>query len=268
MSDRIAEDHHKRGIVAAKERNVSTRFLDIASMGAHRGRASQTDCVVLNKSLDRIKCESEHMTDDPKQGAAVARLKSPLRFVEAFIREPLTVGSFWPSSATLSKVVAYSCDFKPHDTVVELGAGTGPITELLQERLGERGSLVMLETSASNIEVLRSRFPRCRIIHDSAENLANHLGGGKAECIISGLAWGNMLPAAQDRIFDAMLCSLATDGQFVAFGYLHAIWYPTTQRFRKRLFRSFDLVETTPIIWRNLPPALVYRCWRKAEPKS
>jgi phospholipid N-methyltransferase len=70
-----------------------------------------------------------------------------------------------------------------------------------------------------------------------------------------------MLPAAQDRIFDAMLNSLAPQGQFVAFGYIHAVWYPTTMRFRRRLFRSFR-VETTPIIWRNLPPAFVYRCWR------
>ena len=93
--------------------------------------------------------------------------------------------------------------------------------------------------------------------------MPRHLGKRRADCIISGLAWGNMLPAAQDRILDATLNSLAPDGQFIAFGYIHAVWYPTTQRFRRLLFRSFGRVETTPIIWRNLPPAFVYRCWRK-----
>ena len=203
-------------------------------------------------------------TNNAKRGAPPAPAlgqKSPLRFVGAFIREPLTVGSFWPSSAALSQVVVDSCDFKPDDTVVELGPGTGAFTEPLLQRLDARGRLLALEISATNIELLRRRFPRCRVIHDSAENLASHLGGGKADCIISGLAWGNMLPAAQDRIFDAMLNSLAPDGQFVAFGYIHAVWYPTTLRFRRRLWRSFSRVETTPIIWRNLPPALVYRCW-------
>ena len=207
-------------------------------------------------------------SNNAKPGASPWRAigqKSPLRFVEAFIREPLTVGSFWPSSAALSQAVVDSCDFKPDDTVVELGPGTGAFTEPLLQRLDQRGRLLALEISATNIELLRRRFPRCRVIHDSAENLASHLDGGKADCIISGLAWGNMLPAAQDQIFDAMLNSLAPDGQFVAFGYIHAVWYPTTLRFRRHLFSCFRRVETTPIIWQNLPPAFVYRCWRKAD---
>jgi phosphatidylethanolamine/phosphatidyl-N-methylethanolamine N-methyltransferase len=80
---------------------------------------------------------------------------------------------------------------------------------------------------------------------------------------VSGLAWGNMFPAMQDRIFKAMLESLAPDGQFVAFAYVHARFYPTTIRFRKLMFGNFKRVELTPIIWRNLPPAYVYRCWRR-----
>ena len=187
---------------------------------------------------------------------------SAFRFVEAFIREPLTVGAFWPSSAELARAVVNNCDFEPWSTVVELGPGTGAFTAPLLQRLDQRGRLLALEISGTNIDLLRRRFPRCRVIHDSAENLAGHLGGGKADCIISGLAWGNMMPAVQDRIFDAMLNSLAPDGQFVAFGYVHAAWFPTTLRFRRRLFRSFERVETTPVIWRNLPPAIVYRCWR------
>jgi phosphatidylethanolamine/phosphatidyl-N-methylethanolamine N-methyltransferase len=202
--------------------------------------------------------------DGNREAAATLAIgeKSSLSFVEAFLREPLTVGSLWPSSATLSRVVADSCDFRPDDTVVELGPGTGAFTGPLLKRLDNRGRLLALEITATNIELLRQSFPRCEVIHDSAEHLARHLHGGKAKCVISGLAWGNMLPATQDRIFDAMLSSLTQDGQFVAFGYVHALWFPTSLRFRRRLFRSFERVETTPVVWRNLPPAIVYRCWR------
>ena len=175
----------------------------------------------------------------------------------------MTVGAFWPSSAALSRAVVDSCVFRPGDTVVELGPGTGSFTELLLERLEERGRLLALEISDTNINVLRQRFPRCRAIHDSAENLPRHLGRLPADCIISGLAWGNMLPATQDRILQAILDSLAPDGQFVAFAYVHAFWFPTSLRFRRCLFRTFGRVETTPVIWRNLPPAFVYRCWRE-----
>ncbi|MCW5553944.1 MAG: methyltransferase domain-containing protein [Verrucomicrobiae bacterium] len=186
---------------------------------------------------------------------------SPLRFVQAFLREPFTVGACWPSSAALSRAVVDSCAFAPSSTVVELGPGTGSFTELLLERLDSRGQLLAFEISDTNIEVLRRRFPRCRTIHDSAEFLPRYLGHKRADCIVSGLAWGNMLPALQDRVFRAMLESLTPDGQFVAFAYVHARWFPTTLRFRKLMFRNFERVELTPIIWRNLPPAYVYRCW-------
>jgi phospholipid N-methyltransferase len=197
-----------------------------------------------------------------KSSTGRARFGSAWRFVEAFIREPMTVGALWPSSVALSRAVVGSCDFGRTSTVVELGPGTGSFTELLLERLDQSGQLLALEISQTNINVLRQRFPRCRAIHDSAENLARHLGLQRADCIISGLAWGNMLPAAQDRIMSAILSSLTPNGQFVAFAYVHARYYPTTLRFRKLMFREFARVETTPIIWPNLPPAYVYRCWR------
>lgn len=185
-----------------------------------------------------------------------------LRFVEAFLREPLVVGSLWPSSSSLSHAVVDSCEFAPGATVVELGPGTGAFTGLLRKRLAGRGRLLAIEISDTNVSVLRRRFPACEIIHDSAEHLARYLNRQRADCIISGLAWGTMAPALQDRIFNAMLAALAQDGQFVAFGYIHAKWFPTSRRFRRRLLENFSHVEATPIVWRNLPPAFVYRCWR------
>jgi phospholipid N-methyltransferase len=210
--------------------------------------------------LPMLTPDSDGKPDAP--ALAIAR-ESPLSFFGAFIREPLTVGSFWPSSAALSRAVVDSCEYQPDATVVELGPGTGSFTEPLLQRLDENGRLLALEITATNIGLLRRRVPRCEVIHDSAENLSRHIENGKADCIVSGLAWGNMLPGLQDGIFEAMLTALAPAGQFVAFGYIHAVWFPTTRRFRRRLARSFERVETTPIIWRNLPPAFVYRCWGK-----
>jgi len=186
-------------------------------------------------------------------------------FVRAFIREPLKVGAIWPSSPQLSRAVVDACEFAPSDTVVELGPGTGNFTQLLSERLGESGRLVALELSETNVEVLRRRFPRGEIIFDSAEHLAGYVQPQTARCVVSGLAWGNMLPALQDRIMRAVVTSLSPRGQFVAFAYVHARWFPTTLRFRKLMFREFARVETTPIVWRNLPPAYVYRCWRGGD---
>lgn len=182
-------------------------------------------------------------------------------FVRAFISEPLKVGAVWPSSEQLSLAVAAACEFAPSDTIVELGPGTGNFTELLLKRLNQRGRLLALELSERNVTVLRQRFPQSEIRFDSAEHLARHIAPQTARCIVSGLAWGNMMPALQDRIMNAITTALTPDGQFVAFAYAHARYYPTTLRFRKLMFRHFSRVETTPIIWRNIPPAYVYRCW-------
>ena len=189
-------------------------------------------------------------------------LRSRLRFLGAFVREPFTVGAIWPSSKALARLVVNSCEIQPGGTVIELGPGTGAFTELLLKRMKRRGRFIGVEINRTNAAVLRRRFPECEIIHDSAEYLPRYVDRGEAHCIISGLAWGNMLPRLQDRILAAILRALAPSGQFVGFAYLHAAWYPTTQRFRRRLRERFARVKTTPVIWRNLPPAFVYQCWR------
>lgn len=195
-----------------------------------------------------------------RHNGGAARLDSPLRFLGEFVREPLRVGSVWPSSRALSQKVVDCCKFKPGDTVVELGPGSGPFTELLLKRLNRHGRLIAVELNAANAEALRRRFTNCEVVHDTAENLADHMNGCKASCIVSGLAWGNMLPKTQNRIFKAILKSLRPGGQFVAFAYVHAAWFPTSLRFRRRLQQHFARVETTPVVWRNLPPAFVFRC--------
>lgn len=196
-----------------------------------------------------------------KQGR-MADLNSRLRFLGAFVREPFTIGAVWPSSSALARKVVESCDLKSGDTVVELGAGTGVITDMVLKRLNGDGRFVAIEIHPMNAELLQKRFPGSEIVHDSAENLSQHVARGKANCIISCLAWGSMLPPTQNRIFKAVLRSLAPGGQFVAFAYLHAAWFPTSLRFRKRLMRHFSRVEVTSIVWRNLPPAFVFQCWR------
>jgi phosphatidylethanolamine/phosphatidyl-N-methylethanolamine N-methyltransferase len=203
----------------------------------------------------------------------VGRLRAPgssvggrLRFFSAFLREPFRVGAFWPSSPELAQRMVEGCDLQRRDRVVELGPGTGAFTSLILERLRRRAQFFAVELSPTNVRELQRRFPLLDIYADSAEKLPKYLAlhdGGQADCIISGLAWGNMLPATQNRIFDAVLSSLAPGGLFTTFAYVHARWLPTSVRFRQRLFRHFSRVEVTPIVWRNLPPAFVYRCWRE-----
>jgi phospholipid N-methyltransferase len=205
------------------------------------------------------------MSEHPR--ATGSSVRGRLQFLGAFLCEPLQVGAFWPSSAELASLVVDGCDLASREMVVELGPGSGAFTGLVLEGLRSHSRFLALEINAINVRELRRRFPRLQVREACAERLPEYLRreqGRKADCIISGLAWGNMLPATQDRIFDAVLASLAPGGLFTTFAYVHATWFPTSLRFRRKLFRHFARIETTPIVWRNLPPAFVYRCWRAA----
>jgi phospholipid N-methyltransferase len=85
--------------------------------------------------------------------------------------------------------------------------------------------------------------------------------------IVSGLPWASTPFALQKRILAAIVRSLAPTGRFTTFAYLPARWMPGAIRFRRQLEASFGHVELSPVVWRNLPPAFVYRCGRPSQGK-
>jgi phospholipid N-methyltransferase len=186
-----------------------------------------------------------------------------LRFLSAFLREPARVGSFVPSSPALAQAMLRRCDLRNARTVVEFGAGTGAFTRLILERIGVHTTFLALELDDKHVDELRQRFPGVHVYRDSAERVQKYLANHrrkKADYIISGLPWANMPVKVQERILDAVLNSLSPDGLFTTFAYVHARWLPRARRFRERLEHYFAEVKTSRIVWRNVPPAFVYRC--------
>jgi phospholipid N-methyltransferase len=195
-------------------------------------------------------------------------LAARLRFLGSFLREPLTVGSFWPSSPALAELILDKCDLFRRRVVAELGPGTGAFTGPILERISSASRFLAVEISSQNVRELHRQFPYLELYCGSAAALPEYLKRQgdlktKADCIVSGLAWGNMLPETQALILDAIVGSLAPDGVFTTFAYAHARWFPTSRRFRGLLLDNFARVETTRVLWRNLPPAYVYRCWQQ-----
>jgi phosphatidylethanolamine/phosphatidyl-N-methylethanolamine N-methyltransferase len=190
-------------------------------------------------------------------------LKEHWRFFAAFLRRPATVGALMPSSALLAQALLEQCNLRSARTVVELGPGTGAVTRFILDRIGRQTTFLALELDSKATQGLRSRFPGLTVYSDSAEHLQHYLGRHgrkKADCIVSGLPWASMTTDIQDRILDAVLRVLKAGGVFTTFAYLHAIWMPKARRFRERLEQRFGTVEVSRTVWRNVPPAYVYRC--------
>jgi phosphatidylethanolamine/phosphatidyl-N-methylethanolamine N-methyltransferase len=192
-------------------------------------------------------------------------LRDHLAFLAGFLRAPWRVGAIAPSSRALAAVMTEDMSLEEARTVVELGPGTGVFTRAICERVTREALVMAVEIDPRMVALLRPRFPRVRIVNDSAERLDQLLaeaGRKEADAILSGLPWASFPADLQGRLLGAVLGALRPGGRFATFAYSHATWLPPGRRFRALLAESFAAVETTRVVWANLPPAFVYRCRR------
>lgn len=185
------------------------------------------------------------------------------KFLAAFVRRPFDTGSITPSSAHLAEAMIEDMGISEADTVVELGPGTGVFTRVIEMQLKPDAHFLSFEINPDLVGELRHRFPRVQIVNDSVENIHHHLkaaGRHDVDATISGLPWAAFSPERQERLLDAAVHALKPDGRFATFAYSHAAWLPPGRRFKELLHSRFRIVETSKVVWRNTPPAFVYRC--------
>ena len=177
-----------------------------------------------------------------------------------FLCHPGRVGAFCASGRALAMEVSR---FVGGTSVVELGPGTGAITRQIIGQLPEETRFLAVELDCSMADHLRCAFPRAIIACGCASDLPEILQENKmdpANVIVSGLPWALFPEKLQDEILDGVLAGMAPGGYFSTFAYIQGVMLPAGIRFRRRLESMFKTVETSPIIWRNLPPAFVYHC--------
>lgn len=189
-----------------------------------------------------------------------------IRFLRAIARDPIAVGSVWPSGPALARAMVEAADLRPGQNVVELGPGTGPFTVLLA---GHRGPLLAIEADPILAATCRERCPTVDVVAGRAQDLAALLaerGWSHADRVVSGLPFAIWSDEAQREVLRAVVDALPDGGVFVTFTYAHSPWLPAGRRFRALLDRCFARVETSPVVWRNAPPALIYRAIRSRTP--
>lgn len=203
--------------------------------------------------------------------AAVMRFsREPLRrrfayakFLTVFLRRPVLTSAIVPSSRWLAARMVDRVGLEHADVVVELGAGTGAFTRVIQQRLRPGALFLALEIDPIFAQHLTQRFPRAHIINESAEWLDEHLnrfGHAQADCVLSGLPWAGFAYDIQQRLLAAVLRVLRPGGYLATYAYNHTAWLPSGRRFRRLIKSNFPHVTTTPMVLRNFPPAFVYRC--------
>ena len=184
-----------------------------------------------------------------------------LKFLKEFVAKPVTVGAIAPSSKHLARAVTEAAGVAESPVVVEFGPGTGAITEAILPALREDATFFGMEINEDFVAIMGDQFPEVTVHHDSAENTRAYLeklGLDACDCIVSGLPWGTFSKDLQDSLLDTISDVLRPGGRFATYMYLQSTLLPTGQRFKEQLRTRFGELFRTPVVWRNLPPAIVY----------
>lgn len=178
-------------------------------------------------------------------------------FFQKFLSKGLTISSAVPSSPSMVATILKHIDFDRPGTIVELGAGTGPITVEILERLRPHHRFVMVENDPDFCEILRRRFPNTPLIQADASNLAEPLarmGIKKVDYVVSGLPTPNMPTRSAIRLWQWLQEALTPSGLFIQITNAPLLY----RKFYRRLFESAE----HQMVLLNIPPGGVYRCAR------
>ena len=174
-------------------------------------------------------------------------------FFRVALQKPLEIGAIAPSSRVLGKAIASLIDAKIAGPIVELGSGTGVVTESLLEHGISSDRLILIETDRSFLDKLSCRYPKALCISESAYNLdriRETIYLRPAAVIVSCLPI--LLRSAHERIefMDAVGRTLMPGGLLVQYSY--GIGPPL------RNSESLMICPKPKRIWLNIPPATIW----------
>jgi phosphatidylethanolamine/phosphatidyl-N-methylethanolamine N-methyltransferase len=186
------------------------------------------------------------------------RLDDEVRFIRSWIERPLTVGAVTPSGKILARTMAHYVDPQSDGPVVELGPGTGPVTEALVEAGVAPSRLVLVEFNPSFCRILRARYPDATLVQGDAYSMRRLLETlllQPAAAVVSGLPLVTKPIKMRLRLIRDAFDLMLPGAPFVQFTYSVASPLP-------RGLGGFS-VEASRRIWMNIPPARVW-VYRKA----
>jgi phosphatidylethanolamine/phosphatidyl-N-methylethanolamine N-methyltransferase len=181
------------------------------------------------------------------------RLDDEMQFIRSWIEKPLSTGAVMPSSKALARVMAGYVDPKSAGPVIELGPGTGPVTEALVRRGVDPKRLILVEFNPDFCRLLRKRYPAATVVQGDAyrlRRLLETLVREPAAAVVSGLPLVTKPLRTRLRLIADAMSLLAPGAPFVQFTYAMVPPIPKALTGIK--------AEASELIWMNLPPARVW----------
>jgi phosphatidylethanolamine/phosphatidyl-N-methylethanolamine N-methyltransferase len=181
------------------------------------------------------------------------RLDDEVRFIRSWIEKPLSIGAVTPSGKVLARAMAGYVEPNSEGPVIELGPGTGPVTEALVAQGIAPSRLVLVEFNPAFCRLLQKRYPEANVVQGDAYSLKRLLGGKLAKpvaAVVSGLPLFTKPLQTRLRLLYEAFGLMQPGAPFVQFTYA------TIPPIPKALNRV--RAEASERIWMNIPPARIW----------
>jgi phosphatidylethanolamine/phosphatidyl-N-methylethanolamine N-methyltransferase len=181
------------------------------------------------------------------------RILDEVAFIRSWIEKPISMGAVTPSSRVLARAMARYVDPEIPGPVIELGSGTGAVTQALVDKGVDPSRLVLVEFNPSFCRLLRTRYPEATVIQGDAYRI-NHLLGGllrdPASAVVSGLPLVTKPFRRRLRLIGEAFDLMVPGAPFVQFTYAMITPIP---------MRTVNVTaHASELIWMNVPPARVW----------
>jgi phosphatidylethanolamine/phosphatidyl-N-methylethanolamine N-methyltransferase len=176
-----------------------------------------------------------------------------VHFIRSWLERPLDTGAVTPSGRMLARTMAHYVDPSRGGPVIELGPGTGPVTEALVEHGVDPARLILVEFNPRFCQLLRARFPASTVVQGDAYGLRRvlaHVLWQPAGAVVSGLPLFTKPLRTRLRLLREAFSVLRPGAPFVQFTY--AVVPPIPKAL------AGVNAEASERIWMNLPPARVW----------
>jgi phosphatidylethanolamine/phosphatidyl-N-methylethanolamine N-methyltransferase len=181
------------------------------------------------------------------------RLDDEVQFIRSWLEKPLAIGAVMPSGRMLARSMARHVDPDSQGPVIELGPGTGPVTEALVKQGIDPARLMLVEFNPDFCRLLRARYPTATVVQGDAYSLRRLLEAlvrEPAAAVVSSLPLVTKPLKTRLRLLWDALALMAPGAPFVQFTYAMAPPIPTKV--------AGITAQGSERIWMNLPPARVW----------
>lgn len=178
-----------------------------------------------------------------------------LLMLRKFVRHGTSIASFAPSSRFLARSICKGIDYDRAKCIVELGAGTGPVTTELLKRVKSHTRVVVVELDPDFCKRLRTKFPGVDIVEGDACKLNTLLadrGIQQVDHVLSGLPLPSFPAPLRDGVLESSAKCLSPEGTFRQLSIMPWVY--------RGLYKGYFENVRFRFVPLNLPPAGVYVC--------